>query len=75
MYLKRIHNVNIESIEDAEIIFPFNGKNNPKPVIIVGENGTEKSVLLSNVIDSFYEFAGKAFSDAIKRDDFSLTIL
>lgn len=66
MYLKRIHSVNVGSIEDAEIIFPFNEENNPKPVIIVGENGTGKSILLSNIVDSFYEFAGKAFSDAVK---------
>ena len=45
MYLKRIHNVNVGPIEDAEIIFPFDEKNNPKPVIIVGENDTGKSVL------------------------------
>ena len=69
MYLKRIHNVNVGPIEDAEIIFPFDEKNNPKPVIIVGENGTGKSVLLSNIVDSFYEFAGKAFSDVVKKAD------
>ena len=65
MYLKRIHNVNVGPIEDVEINFPFDEKNNPKPVVIVGENGTGKSVLLSNIVDSFYEFAGKAFSDAV----------
>ena len=72
MYLKRIHNVNVGPIEDAEIIFPFDEKNNPKPVIIVGENGTGKSVLLSNIVDSFYEFAGKTFPDAVKKADFGL---
>ena len=72
MYLKRIHNVNVGPIEDAEINFPFDEENNPKPVIIVGENGTGKSVLLSNIVDSFYEFASKAFSDAVKRDDSGL---
>jgi len=72
LYLKRIHNVNVGPIEDAEINFHFDEKNNPKPVIIVGENGTGKSVLLSNIVDSFYEFASKAFSDAVKRDDSGL---
>ena len=69
MYLKRIHNVNVGPIEDVEINFPFDEKNNPKPVVIVGENGTGKSVLLSNIVDSFYEFASKAFSDALKKMD------
>lgn len=73
MYLKRIHNVNVGPIEDAEIIFPFDEKNNPKPVVIVGENGMGKSVLLSNIVDSLYEFAGQAFSDAVKKVDFGLS--
>lgn len=69
MYLKRIHNVNVGPIEDAEIIFPFDEKNSPKPVVIIGENGTGKSELLSNIVDSFHEFAGKTFSDALKKMD------
>lgn len=67
MYLKRIHSVNVGPIEDAEINFSFvDGK--PKPVVIVGENGTGKSVLLSNIVDSFYEIASKKFSNARKPD-------
>ena len=72
MYLKRIHNVNVGPIKDAEIIFPFDDENNPKPVIIVGENGTGKSVLLSNIVDSFCEFAGQAFPDSAKKADLGL---
>lgn len=68
MYLKRIHNVNVGPIEDAEINFSFvDGK--PKPVVIVGENGTGKSVLLSNIVDSFYEIASQKFSNATEKDE------
>ena len=70
MYLKRIHSVNVGPIEDAEINFSFvDGK--PKPVVIVGENGTGKSVLLSNIVDSFYEIASLKYSNARKSDEIS----
>ena len=70
MYLKKIHNVNVGPIEDAEISFSFvNG--DPKPAVIVGENGTGKSVILSNIVDSFYEIAAMAFSDVKEKDDSS----
>ena len=52
MYLKSIHNVNVGPIEDAKIIFPFNDDKTPRPVVIVGKNGTGKSILLSNIVDS-----------------------
>lgn len=71
MYLKTIHSINVGPIDDVKIIFPFNEDKTPKPVVIVGENGTGKSVLLSNIVDSFYEIAGKFFNDVRKMDDFS----
>lgn len=71
MYLKSIHNVNVGPIKDAKIIFPFNEDKLPKPVVIVGENGTGKSVLLSNVVDSFHEIARLAFDDVVEKSDFN----
>ena len=68
MYLKSIQNVNVGPIKDAKIIFPFNENNLPKPVIIVGENGTGKSVLLSNVVNSFHEISRPAFHDVVEKD-------
>lgn len=72
MYLKMIHNVNVGPMEDAKINFPFNDDSTPKPVIIVGENGTGKSILLSSIVDSFYEIAGKAFYDVQYPTEFNL---
>ena len=46
------------------IDFPFNNNGTPKPVILVGENGTGKSTILSNIVDSFYEMAQKHFMNA-----------
>lgn len=70
MYLKRIHSVNVGPIENVDILLPFD-KGNPKPVVFVGENGTGKSALLSNIVDSFFEMASTAFSDIREKDDLS----
>lgn len=69
MYLKKVNNKNVGPIESISIEFPFYENGNPKPVILVGENGSGKSTFLSNVIDSFYEIAGKAFLNARFHDD------
>ena len=68
MYLKRLSAVNMGPINDVSITFPFEESGNPKPVIIVGENGTGKTTLLSNVVDSLYELAEKAFTDVTESD-------
>ena len=68
MYLKRVSAVNMGPINDVSITFPFEESGNPKPVIIVGENVTGKTTLLSNVVDSLYELAEKAFDDVTKSD-------
>lgn len=66
MYINRIIEENIGPIENTQIIMPFN-EVHPKPVIIVGENGTGKSTIISNIVDSFYEIAGTAYLDARKQ--------
>lgn len=62
MYLQKIRCVNSGPIDDVSIEFPF-VSNIPLPVIVVGENGSGKSELLSFIVDSFYEFAGSTFID------------
>ena len=66
MYIKKIMEENIGPIEKIQIDLPFNERC-PKPVVIVGENGTGKSTIVSNIVDSFYEIAGTAYSDARKQ--------
>lgn len=66
MYIKKIVEENVGPIEKAQLEFSFS-KENPKPVIIVGENGTGKTTLISNIVDSFYEMAGTAYTDARKQ--------
>ena len=51
MYTKRIQIVNYGPIAHLDIEFPFE-EDNPKPVVLVGENGSGKSILLSHIVNA-----------------------
>ena len=68
MYIKKLIYENVGPIEHVNITPSFTPEGNPKPILLVGENGTGKSTILSNIVDAFYEIAGKAYSDAWKAD-------
>lgn len=69
MYIQRIIDKNIGPLADVDICMPFDKNRNPKPIILVGENGSGKSTFLSNIVDSFYELARQYFRDAINPDE------
>ena len=50
MYTKRIQLINYGPIEKIDIAFSFQG-DTPKPVVLVGANGSGKSILLSHVVN------------------------
>ena len=50
MYTKRIQLVNYGPIERLNIALPFEG-DTPKPVVLVGENGSGKSIFLSHIVN------------------------
>ena len=50
MYVKKIQIENYGPIDLLEIVLPFDG-DNPKPVLLVGENGSGKSILLSHIVN------------------------
>ena len=56
MFFKKIIIENTGPIKYLEVIFPKDG-DNPKPLLIVGENGTGKSILTSHLINAL--IAGK----------------
>ncbi len=61
---------NIGPISGIDIQASFNSDGSPKPLLLVGENGSGKSTVISNVVDSFYLLAQKSFSNAmIKNED------
>ncbi|MDO4162549.1 MAG: AAA family ATPase, partial [Pseudomonadota bacterium] len=69
MYIKTLQDENIGPIENLKIDFSFNEEGKPKPIIFVGENGCGKSLLLSNIVDSFYCIAQKGFDNAMEKAD------
>ncbi len=62
MYLKSIEIENIGPIEQVQIDFPIED-GRPKPIIIVGENGTGKSILLSHLVNSLITGKQEFFDD------------
>ena len=50
MYAKRVQIHNYGPIEHLDIALPFDG-DNPKPALLVGENGSGKSILLSHIVN------------------------
>ena len=68
MYISRIIDKNIGPISKIDISPSFMDDERPKPLIIVGENGSGKSTMISNIVDSLYELAGRVFSNALHHD-------
>ena len=50
MQVRRIQIVNYGPIDNLDITLPFDG-DSPKPVLLVGENGSGKSILLSHIVN------------------------
>lgn len=69
MYIKRIVARNLGPISKLNIEASFLENGEPKPIILVGENGSGKSTLISNIVDSFYELAGKCYGNAIHHNE------
>lgn len=63
MYLKSIAIENIGPITKLAIKLPFYENGNPKPLLLVGENGAGKTIFQSQIIDSLYETASNLFTD------------
>lgn len=68
MYIKKLIYKNVGPITSNYIDFRFTEDGRPVPVIIVGENGSGKSMFLSNITDAFYELAGTAYDNARQID-------
>jgi hypothetical protein len=64
MFVKRITVENVGPLEQFDIELPFHPNDNPEPVILVGENGTGKSILLSIVVNSLIAAKQQCFDDS-----------
>lgn len=68
MYIKRVIDANMGPLSKIDIKPSFDSEGNPKPLILVGENGSGKSTFISNIVDSFYELARSGFDDAVHQN-------
>lgn len=66
MYLRNIHIRNIGPIEKLDLELELKEDLNPKPVILIGKNGSGKTYTLSYIVDAFYELAKKQYNDVVK---------
>lgn len=66
MYITELHYINVGPIERVDITLIKDTDIKPHPVIFVGKNGSGKSILLSNIVDCFYEVAGIDFQNVIQ---------
>ena len=62
MYTKRIQLVNYGPVEKLDIEFPFDG-DSPKPIVLVGENGSGKSILLSHIVNGLIDAKSTAYPE------------
>ncbi|MDE2716814.1 MAG: AAA family ATPase [Chloroflexota bacterium] len=68
MYVKRVRLENYGPIPNLDIELPFAG-DDPKPVVLVGENGTGKSLVLSHIVNGMIEAKHAAFPKSRETDE------
>lgn len=62
MYTKGIHILNYGPISQLAIEMPFDDST-PKPVVLVGENGSGKSIILSHIVNGLAAAKGIAYPE------------
>ena len=60
MYAKRVQLTNYGPIGELDFDFPFDGEV-PKPVVLVGANGSGKSILLSHIVNGLVSAKDHAY--------------
>lgn len=65
MYLDFVLVKDFGPISQAFVKAEFSKQGQPKPIILVGKNGTGKSILISTVVDSLHEIARNAYDDIV----------
>ena len=63
MHIDEIYIENYGCIEKLHIKPELNNQGHPKPIVLVGKNGSGKTLLLSNIVDSIIEFKRDKYSE------------
>lgn len=65
MYLRECLIENVGPITSIDVSLSLNTTGEPKPLILVGKNGTGKTIFLAYVLDALAELAKKKFRDVV----------
>ncbi|GBE95103.1 AAA family ATPase [Nostoc cycadae] len=65
MYLRECFIENVGPINSLDVSLSLNTIGNPKPIILVGKNGTGKTIFLAYILDALAELAKKTFRDVV----------
>ena len=63
MYVKEACIVNLGVIKSAEINFQLDDTGNPKPIMLVGPNGSGKTLFLASIVNSIVEIINSLHSE------------
>lgn len=61
MYLEKIDYVNDGPVERLSYKFRKDSNGCPIPFVVVGQNGSGKSLIFSSIVDALFEISGKSF--------------
>lgn len=61
VYTKRVQIIDYGPINQLDIAFPFDSDDTPKPIVLVGENGSGKSILLSLIVNGLISAQSLAY--------------
>ena len=64
MYLERLELINVGPIEHLSLQCQFSDDGNPKPIILVGTNGSGKSLAIAHIVNSLISAQGAIFEDS-----------
>jgi AAA domain, putative AbiEii toxin, Type IV TA system len=68
MYLRECLIENVGPITTLDVSLSLDNKGNPKPLILVGKNGTGKTIFLAYILDALAELAKITFRDIVKSE-------
>lgn len=66
MYVQSIDIKNLGAIESFDFNFNFDMNGNPTPMILVGKNGSGKTLAIVNILDSLIELKSNSFNEILE---------